>query len=227
MVELLVHHGADVSARRGDGLSPHKLAALHGNHAVASWLLEHGARDELSPLERFIAACARGDRAGAEALLRSRPSLRTELAPEHHLMLHRPSESGQVDVLETMLACGFDPRSKDKDGVTALHRAAMAGRAEAVRVLLSFGAPVDSLDGMFAASPLVWAVEGWRNEKQAGSDHVAVARLLIAAGCPTDWAPPESAPFPEGTLETLAELVRAASGDVRVGAKPMGSRPQN
>ena len=215
MVELLVRHGADVSARRADGCSAHTLAALHGNHAVATWLLEHGARDDLSPLERFMAACARGDRAGAEALLRARPGLRSELTTAHHLMLHRPAEAGQVGVLETMLACGFDPGAKDREGITALHRAAMAGHAEAVRVLIAFGAPVDVLDGTFAASPLVWAVEGWRNEKQPGADHVAVARLLIAAGCPVDWVPPESAPSPEGTLERLAELVRAAGGPLK------------
>ncbi len=210
MVELLVRHGADVTARRADGSSPHTLAALYGNHAVADRLLAHGALDELSPLERFIAACARGDRTAADALLGSRPSLRAELGVEHHLMLHRPAESGRADVLETMLACGFDPRAKDKDAITALHRAAMAGHAEAVRVLLAFGAPVDALDGTFAASPLIWAVEGWHNEKYSGADHVAVARLLIAAGCPLHWTPPEAAPSPEGTLETLAELLRAA-----------------
>jgi ankyrin repeat protein len=210
MVELLVRHGADVSARRADGCSAHTLASLHGNHAIATWLLEHGARDDLSPLDRFIAACARGDRDGAEALLRARPGLRTELGAGHHLMLHRPAEAGQVGVLETMLSCGFDPRAQDREGITALHRAAMAGHAEAVRALIGFGAPVDVLDATFAASPLVWAVEGWHHEKQAGADHVAVARLLIAAGCPVDWVPPGSAPHPEGTLDRLAELVRAA-----------------
>ena len=35
--------------------------------------------------------------------------------------------------------------------MTALHRAAMAGHADAVRVLLKFGADVNALDGMFAA----------------------------------------------------------------------------
>jgi hypothetical protein len=35
-------------------------------------------------------------------------------------------------------------------------------------------------------------------------------RVLIAAGSSVDWTPPTSAPSPEGTLETLAELVRAA-----------------
>jgi ankyrin repeat protein len=210
MVELLVRHGADARRRRADGATPYTLAELHGNQPVAAWLLAHGAGFELSPLERFIAACARGDRAAADAMLSARLSLPTELRPEHHLMLQRPAESGDAAVLETMLACGFDPHVRDKDGVTALHRAAMAGHAEAVRVLLAHGAGVDALDGMFAATPLVWAVEG-RQHAAPGADHVAVARLLIAAGSALRWDPPEGAPSPERTEEGLAELVRAAT----------------
>src|SRR5262252_5236371 len=48
MVELLVSHGADIHKRRSDGRTAHTLAALHGNHEIAEWLLRHGARDELS-----------------------------------------------------------------------------------------------------------------------------------------------------------------------------------
>lgn len=209
MVELLVRHGADPSRRRADGRTPHTLAALHGNADVAAWLLAHGATDELSSLEQFVAACARGDRASAEAMLARSPGLRTELRHEHHLMLQRPAESGDAAVLETMLACGFDPNAKDKDGATALHRAAMDGRLDAVRVLLNFGADVDALDTMFSASPLAWAAEG-RGHARPGSDHVGVARLLIAAGSSLDWTPPEGAPAPERTLEALIELRRLA-----------------
>src|SRR5215471_15905443 len=56
MAETLVAHGADVSRRRADGMTPHTIAELQGNAAVAAWLLAHGAADDLSPLERFIAA---------------------------------------------------------------------------------------------------------------------------------------------------------------------------
>jgi hypothetical protein len=212
MVELLVRHGADIHQRRADGRTAHTLAALHGNEDIASWLLAHGAKDELSPLERFISTCARGDRPRADAMLQNQPNLRAELRAEHHLMLQVPAERGDAKILETMLACGFEPNAKDHDGVTALHKAAMAGRAESVRVLLANGASVNVLDGMFSATPLVWAAEGWSHGPQTGSDHVGVARLLIGAGSSREWIPPEKAPNPERTQEQLIELCRAADG---------------
>lgn len=213
MAELLVQRGADVSRRNADGATPHTVAALHGNADVAAWLLAHGAVDELSPLDRFVGACARGDRASAEAMLNTHPDLRSQLRPEHHLLLHRPAESGNADVLETMLACGFQPNAAaDKDHVTPLHRAAMGGHPDAVRVLLAHGADVNAADGMFAASPLVWAVEGRStNGGAAGADYVAVARLLIAAGSPVEWNPPPGAPGPERVLEGLQQLRREAA----------------
>ena len=210
VVELLVSRGADIHHRRSDGRTAHTLAALHGNHEIAAWLLRHGASDELSPLERFIAACAFGDGANARAMLAAHPDLRGELRPEHHLMMQVPAERGDSKVLETMLECGFDPNAKDRDGVTSLHRAAMAGCADAVRVLLSHGASVNALDAMFAATPLVWTAEGWSHGPRAGADHLAVARLLLAAGSPREWVPPEKAPGPERTQEQLSELCRAA-----------------
>jgi hypothetical protein len=163
-------------------------------------------------LERFVSACAGGDGVRAGEILREHPNLRGELRSEHHLLMHVPAERGDTTILETMLACGFDPNAQDHDGVTALHQAAMAGRAEAVGVLISYGASVHALDGLFSATPLVWASEGWSHDpRHAGADHVGVARLLIAAGSPLEWVPPEKAPDPEGTQEQLSELCRAAA----------------
>jgi len=210
MVELLVTHGADIHLCRSDGRTAHTLAALHGNDEVAAWLLRHGAKDELSLLERFISACTFGDRVRAESMLAKYPDLRSELRTEHHLMMQVPAERGDSRVIEVMLACGFDPNVKDRDGVTALHRAAMSGRTDVVRVLLAHGASVNALDAMFAATPLVWACEGWSHGPQAGTDHLAVARLLLAAGSTREWVPPEKAPDPERTQEQLIELCRAA-----------------
>jgi len=138
-VELLVTYGADVSKRRPDGRTAHALAALHGNDQVADWLLRHGAKDELSPLDRFVAACASGNKGQAYSLLKDHSNLRNALCAEHHLMMHTPAEHGDARILETMLECGFDPNVKDGNGVMALHRAAMGGHVEAVRVLLANG----------------------------------------------------------------------------------------
>jgi ankyrin repeat protein len=209
MVELLVSHGADIHQRRSDGRTPHTIAALYGNEEIAAWLLQQGATDELTPFDHFVSACTRGDRPQADEMLTEHPGLRSELRAEHHLMLHVPVERGDVRVLDTMLACGFDPNVPDHDGVTPLHRAAMAGKPESVRVLLAGGASVNALDGMFAGTPLIWACEGWSHAR-SGADHVAVARLLLAAGSSREWTPPEKAPNPERTQELLADLCRAA-----------------
>jgi ankyrin repeat protein len=214
LVELLVSKGAAPRVRRADGYTAHTLAELHGNHDIAEWLLAHGAIDEMSPLDRFIAAAARGDGAAADALLRDHPGLPGQLTAAHHLMLQRPAEAGNAAALETMLARGFNPNISDKDGVTALHRAAMAGHRDAVATLIRFGARMDALDGMFSGTPLLWAVEG-RNHAQPGSDHVGVARVLIEAGSPLGWTPPPGAPAPEKTLDGLRELRRDAAAAAR------------
>jgi ankyrin repeat protein len=212
MIELIVQHGADIDRRRPDGRGAYAIAALHGNQPVAEWLLAHGAKDALSPLERFVSACARGDPARAGDMLRAHPSLRGDLRVEHHLLMHVPAERGDAAVLETMLACGFDPDAKDRDGVTALHRAAGAGRAEAVRVLLAGGASINVLDGMFSGMPLLWASHGWKNNPhQREVGYLDVARQLIAAGSSVEWFPPEKMPDPEGAQEELIELCRAAA----------------
>jgi len=211
MIELLLQHGADLERPNADGRSPFAVASLAGNAAVAQWLAAHGVKEVLSPLDQFVAACARGDRAAAESMLKAHPTLRGELRHEHHLLLHRPAESGDADVLDTMLACGFDPNNaRDQDKVTPLHRAAMSGYPECVRVLLAHGAEVNVFDGMFTASPLIWAVEG-RGHPRPNSDYIAVARLLIAAGVTQEWVVPEGAPSPERTLEGLIDLKRDAA----------------
>src|SRR5215207_1977850 len=51
MVELLVAKGADASRRRADGRTPFAVAELNGNRAVADWLREYGAADDLLPVD--------------------------------------------------------------------------------------------------------------------------------------------------------------------------------
>jgi ankyrin repeat protein len=188
VARLLVDRGADVARRRADGRTPYAVAELNGNRAVADWLLEQGASGDLSEVDRLVAACSRGDRASADAMLTARPGLRREIGPEHHGALLRAAERGDNGALETMLACGFDPNWADEEiGKTALHAAAQAGWPEAVRTLLVHGASVEVRDREFHGQPLVWAADGWRSARRDGRDHLAVARLLLDAGSPVDW----------------------------------------
>jgi ankyrin repeat protein len=185
--EFLVGHGADVTRQRADGRTPYAVAVLNGNDAFADWLLAHGASGELSEVDRFAAACCRGDRAAAEAMRAARPGLPRELSVDHYTAFRQVAERGDVAALETMLACGFDANAADEEmGATPLHCAAMAGWPEVVRLLLAHGASVTARDKEFHAQPLIWAAEGSRSTRRAGRDHAAVAKLLLDAGSPVD-----------------------------------------
>jgi ankyrin repeat protein len=199
LCEMLVGSGANVERRRGDGRTPYAVAELSGNSVVAEWLARHGASSELSEVDRFVAICSRGDRSSAEAMLRARPGLPNELGSEHYAGLYRAAERGDAKVLDTMLACGFDPNHGDEIGKTALHAASMEGRPAAVRVLLAHGASVAVRDQEFHAQPLVWAAEGFRSQGPDHHDHESVGRLLLDAGSPVEW---------EGNEEPSEEILR-------------------
>lgn len=187
LAQELVKRGADAARPRADGRTPYAVAELNGNRDVAAWLLAQGVPGDLSPVDRLAAACSRGDRAAAAAMLGERPDLRNQIAPEHYAAFYRAAERNDVAALEAMLACGFDPNRPDESiGKTTLHVAAMEGWPEAARLLLAHGASVAVRDREFNAPPLIWAAEGSRTSRP-GRDHAAVGRLLLDAGSPIEW----------------------------------------
>lgn len=213
MVESLVSRGAEISRRRADGRTPYAVAAINGNQAVADWLRARGASDALLPVDQLIAACRRGDRTTAEALLAERPALRDEIASEHYAALHRAAEAGDVESLALLLDCGFDPNRGDEEiGKTALHSAAMSGRPDAVRLLLARGASTDVRDREFHGQPLVWAAEGSRMHRDRAHDYAEVGRLLLDAGSTAEWQLPTEEPA-ESVVEILAEWQRDRGGN--------------
>ena len=189
LADLLVAHGADVNRRRTDGRTPYAVAELNGNRTVADWLVAHGADETMADVDRFVAACSRGDRTVAAAMLERQPGLRADISTEHYRALYRAAERNDTAALETMLACGFEIDRPDQSiGKTALHVAAMEGWPEAVRVLLAHGASVSVRDREFKAQPLIWAAEGARTSR-TDRDHSTVGRLLLDAGSPVEWEP--------------------------------------
>ncbi len=202
LAAAMAARGADIERPRADGRTPYAVAELNGNPAVADWLVEQGASPELSEVDRLVAACSRGDRKAAEALLTTNPGLRNEITDDHYIAFHQAAERNDVGALEAMLACGFDPNRPDAGiGKTALHSAAMEGWPDAVRVLLAHGASVYVRDREFKGQPLIWAAEGSRQGRD-GRDFAAVGKLLLEAGSPVEW---ETTDEPaEGILEIVA-----------------------
>ena len=145
MVDLLLQHGADPHRRRADGRTPHTLAELHGNRDIAERLLALGAQDELSPLERFVAACARGDRAAATRHARGAALARARsCGPSTTCCCIGPPKAATRRCSRRCSRAAFDPDARDKDNVTPLHRAAMGGHPEAVRGCCSRMAPTST-----------------------------------------------------------------------------------
>jgi ankyrin repeat protein len=207
LAAALVDRGAEVTRRRADGRTPYAIARLSGNDTVADWLLAHGAPDEVSAVDRLVGLCSRGDVAAARAMVAASPELTGAIGPEHYDAFYQAAERNDVHALEAMLACGFDPNRGDEAmDMNALHKAAMAGWPEAVRVLLANGASVQARDREFHATALVAAAEGSRHAAP-DRDHAAVGRLLLDAGSPVDWA--GSAEPSEEILEIIADWTSA------------------
>lgn len=212
LAELLASRGADINRLRADGRTPFTVAELSGNREVAAWLLAHGARDDMSDVDRLVAVCSRGDGEAAQAMLAAHPALRAQIASSYNDALIKAAERGDTRAIETMLACGFDPNIGDEEiGKTPLHAAAMEGWPAAVRILLAHGASPAARDREFHAQPLVWAAEGSRGPRREGRDHAAVGRLLLDAGSPVDWQ--SGAEPAQAVLDILAEWQRSALTD--------------
>ena len=210
LAEAMLAHGADIGRERADGRTPYAVAELNGNRAVAEWLLAQGASPLLTEVDRLVAACSRGDRAAADAMLAGNPGVRDAITDDHYIAFHQAAERGDLPALDAMLACGFDPNRPDAGiGKTALHSAAMAGSPEAVRVLLAHGASVHARDREFKGQPLIWAAEGSRTQHREGRDFAAVGKLLLDAGSPLEWH--TGAEPAEGLLEIVAAWQRASS----------------
>lgn len=97
--------------------------------------------------------------------------------------------AGDTAAVERLLALGIPIGALGRDGETALHAAAYAGKASTVRLLVERGAGLEIRDASWQSTPLGWAREG--QSRQSGDDPEAdwdlTIRVLIDAGA-TDEA---------------------------------------
>jgi ankyrin repeat protein len=160
-------------------ISAIEAAAPFGNDEILALLVDHA-----TPSQRLLAACAKADRAAAEAIVAEHPDLVVSLRPEQMRLIADKAQDSNTAAVALMLDLGFDQRVAGPDHGDALHWAAFHGNSEMVRVLLQHDPPVGVRDGRYHATPLGWcvfgAVEGWSRDR--GGDYPATIRLLLAAG---------------------------------------------
>jgi len=162
----------------GFGLSPHDVASKFGHRDVYDVLVSR------SPTElRFINAALAADEQATSAALAENPSLLASLTRKVHSHLAHAIFYEHFDAAELMLRLGFDPAAPGVDGGSALHAACWVGNLRLVERILARGAvPLDARDPTHKSTPLGWAAFGSAARRARGSDYLAVADRLVAAG---------------------------------------------
>ena len=193
-VEALLAAGADPEASTPDG-TPARLWALRfGLTAVARRLQEaseDGVRE--SAEEAFIAACARGDEAGARDIQARHPDLIASLTGTQLRLLPELASEGCCDAVKVMVSLGWpiEVRAGDWDA-SALNHAVFRGDAVLTRFLLERGADWRALHGFGddAIGTLSWAS---LNEPVDGGDWPGCAQELAKHGMPPVRPDPQDA----------------------------------
>jgi ankyrin repeat protein len=202
VVEALLNAGANPTkpvAETGDpvhataaGMSPLRLAIRTGNERTASLLHARGIADDATDIDRFLGACARGDRATAQRLLATCPQLRDQLSDRDRAAIVDVAASGSAAAsVRLMLELGFSPHTRNNVGETPLHLAAAAGDPDTVRLLLDHGAELDARDDNYHGTPLGYATVSSGESPRSDGDWAATVRLLLDAGADRTgaWVP--------------------------------------
>jgi len=176
----------EIGGRRGDiyrwvfnhNVSALDVAAQLGYDDITTQLLAHA-----SPVQRFLAACARADRTTADAVLSTNPDLVSHLTPDQQRLIADRAHANDTAAVTVMLDLGFDPHAPGVDDAEAIRWAAFQGNAELTRRLLAHNPPIGVRDRRYNGTLLGWcvygALHGWR--RQTG-DFATTARLLLDAG---------------------------------------------
>jgi ankyrin repeat protein len=191
-VRLLVERGADIHATSQMGRTPLLVAAYTtGSFESVKFLLSRGAdakKADATGLTPLHAAVAANDVAMAKLLLESGSDANAQAnIPQSATPLMLAGQNGNTDLIKLLLAKDVSvnahsssTNSRVQNGViqfgavTALHTAALAGNAEAVKLLIDAGANVNAED-VRGMTPLMWAVSTDR-------PNVSIVRMLIAKG---------------------------------------------
>ena len=156
MIEHLLDHGADpFVTNMVDERNAFQMAAYHGRGDVLDAFERRGFKFEFKDMDAVVAACARGEKDTAQAVLKGAPELRESFLAMGGALLARFSGPGNDAGVRTLLALRISPNAlwdtgdgywDLAPGSTALHVAAWRANHEVVRTLISAGTGVHACD---------------------------------------------------------------------------------
>lgn len=181
IVRLLLDHGADVNARRGDGSTAWLLASRAGFDEIASLLEQAGAETQsLTLADELLAACGRGDADAARGL--ATPELLRTLSAVDLMVLPDSAGAGRWSTVAACISAGFPVDTTESTGATATHYAALRGNIDMVQLLLGAKPDLSIRDREHSSTPIGWAAWGSDFVRDPSGDYPATIRTLAAAG---------------------------------------------
>jgi ankyrin repeat protein len=140
-IRMLLNAGADKNARNSDGQTPYQFALLYGLPEAAALLHGPGMNGDLSAEDTFVAACARGDGAGAMKQLSETPDTVKRLSERQLRQLPNLAAQGNFAAVKTMVEAGWPITARGGDwNASALNLAVYRGDAAMAEFLLDHGA---------------------------------------------------------------------------------------
>lgn len=194
VLKLLVDRGADLEAQDEDGTTPYAMARRLGNKEVSDLLVELGAKPELSVRDEILAAAADGDIDRVRSLAAQHPDAVREITdygrqPNDGLTgglsgqaFHNMARLGHVAGLRALLDLGVEVDMTNQWNETALHWACVAGRPEAVKLLLERGARTDIRESNHQSEAFGWLCWGSQYWNEKHGDYPEAARVFLASG---------------------------------------------
>jgi len=209
-VRTLLKQGADVSAAKGDGMTALHFAADRGDVAMTEMLVYAGANvaavTRIGHYTPLHLASRAGNAAVAQALVKAGADVSARTTTSGVTPLHLAALSGNREVVTLLLDKGANPNLQLKrrppyrdvpqdrggdailaQGATPLLRAARAGDAPFVKLLLEHKALVDlpSKEGvtpLMAAAGVDFGTRVTRGRNRTSEGVLATMQLLLDAG---------------------------------------------
>ena len=196
ILQLLLDAGADPNQPDEDGTTAYILARRLADKEASALLEAHGARKEFGVYDAILIAAADGDTQKVRKLAREHPDVLTaftDLGRQENdglslgsagQILHDMARLGHLAALRALLDLGMNPGLVNHQNETPLHWACVAGRAEAARILIERGAPLDIRERDHNCIPIEWTYWGSEYWNEPHGDYGRTTEVLLDAGSP-------------------------------------------